>query len=852
MKQIFRCSLLIVFVLVGLAVGAVLRLEAVRPGEVQQPAQAAAAAPGVVVNGSFEDMDGKLPRGWRVSNRSPIFSVDSAAHTGRTSVKVSSAEGADAWWYAVVPVKPYARYRLSGWIRAENVEAGTGRGALFSLHGLEGMATPAVTGTRDWTRVELVFDSAGNDGVQVNCLLGGSGRSTGTAWFDDIQIEELSVRTLAPAATIQLSRARAPMSKYIYGQFIEHLGRCIYGGIWAEMLEDRKFFYNVGDKQSPWKPAGDPAAIAMNAAAPFVGAHTPDITLAGTGTPAGIEQGELGVTAGRRYVGRVVLAGDAGAGPVQVSLVWGAGEKDRQTVTILSVSRDFHPFPMSFTPAATTDAARLEISARGKGLLRIGTASLMPADNVEGFRADTLQLLRELNSPVYRWPGGNFVSGYDWRDGIGDRDRRPPRKNPAWRGVEHNDVGIDEFMALCRLLATEPYIAVNSGLGSVQSAADEVEYVNGAATTPQGAVRAKNGHKAPYACRFWSIGNEMYGNWQLGHMPLAEYQEKHNEFARAMRARDPSITLVGVGAVGQWTEGMLTNCADNMGLISEHFYVQEAPGLMSHVALVPRQIKRIAGAHRTYRQTLPTLAGKDIRIALDEWNYWYGPHLYGELGTQYFLRDALGIVAGLHEYLAPERHRLHGELRADGERHRRDQDEQTGRRPRLDRRRPRALPQALRDDSRRNRGRAGTAGRGRRVAREWQGADDIDRQPDPAGADHGPAARWPGAAGEGEAVARRRDRREGLQRAWKAAAGDRPGDGSGARVAQAHRAADERVALRADDRTIEWWDRYSAGLQPRGRGSSCSTQPPIRPDEPHFSSSSSTGCCCSSATTTRR
>ncbi len=95
---------------------------------------------------------------------------------------------------------------------------------------------------------------------------------------------------------------------------------------------------------------------------------------------------------------------------------------------------------------------------------------------------------------------------------------------------------------------------------------------------------------------------------------------------------------------------MLTNCADNMGLISEHFYCQEAPGLMGHVALVPRQVKRIAEAHKQYRQSIPGLAAKDIRIALDEWNYWYGPHVYGELGTQYFLKDALGIVAGLHEY----------------------------------------------------------------------------------------------------------------------------------------------------------------------------------------------------------
>jgi alpha-N-arabinofuranosidase len=105
-----------------------------------------------------------------------------------------------------------------------------------------------------------------------------------------------------------------------------------------------------------------------------------------------------------------------------------------------------------------------------------------------------------------------------------------------------------------------------------------------------------------------------------------------------------------VGDVGAWDEAMLAGNAANMSLISEHFYVQEAPGLMGHVAQVPRQIKRIADAHRRYRKTIPELAGKDIRIALDEWNYWYGPHLYGELGTRYFLKDALGIAAGIHEY----------------------------------------------------------------------------------------------------------------------------------------------------------------------------------------------------------
>ena len=454
----------------------------------------------------------------------------------------------------------------------------------------------------------------------------------------------------APAVTIDAASPTAPMSKYIYGQFIEHLGRCIYGGIWAEMLEDRKFFHPVAEDESPWTIIGAPRSITMTTTKAFAGQHSPEFEFDGTSGPAGIVQAGLGVVAGARYTGRVVLAGNSEAGPVDFSLVWGLGPSGRQTVTIRTFDDRYRPFPIAFRAGAASNDARLEIAARGKGRLRIGTASLMPADNIEGFRPDVLALLRELNAPVYRWPGGNFVSGYDWRDGIGDRDRRPPRKNPAWKGIEHNDVGIHEFMALCRLIGTEPYVAVNSGLGDAASAADEVEYVNGAATTPLGALRALNGQQAPFKVRWWSVGNEMYGDWQLGHMPLADYVKKHAAFADAMRAKDPGIELIAVGEVGAWDEAMLTGNAENMSLISEHFYVQEAPTLAGHVAQVPRHIKRIADAHRRYRENIPQLAGKNIRVALDEWNYWYGPHLYGELGTRYFLKDALGIAAGIHEY----------------------------------------------------------------------------------------------------------------------------------------------------------------------------------------------------------
>lgn len=445
--------------------------------------------------------------------------------------------------------------------------------------------------------------------------------------------------------TVDAAKTSAPMSKYIYGQFIEHLGRCIYGGIWAEMLEDRKFFYAVGADQSPWKPLRRSESVSMRSETPFVGSHTPSIA-----APGGMAQDGLGLVRGKQYVGRIWLAGDAGAAPVKVSLVWGKNTNERQTVTVANLSGQYAKTPLTFTAGADAAQGRLEIQAAGKGNVLVGTVSLMPADNVAGMRCDTLAVLKQLNAPVYRWPGGNFVSGYRWKDGIGDPDRRAPRKNPAWKGIEPNDFGLDEFMAFCREVEAEPYIAVNSGQGELAEAVEELQYANGAPNTPMGELRAKNGHEQPYRVKWWGIGNEMYGKWQLGHMPLEKYVAKHNEFAKAMRAADPSIKLIAVGDAGPWSEGMMKHCANHMDLISEHFYCGEKKDLIGHVRQIADAIRRKADAHRRYRRDFDSLQGKDIRIAMDEWNYWYGSHAFGELGTRYFLKDALGIAAGLNEY----------------------------------------------------------------------------------------------------------------------------------------------------------------------------------------------------------
>jgi len=622
---------------------------------------AAAETENLLANAGFEALRGDAPEGWttRVWSGAGEFSSVAEGRGGSRAVRIASADGGDLSWQATVPVRRGAVYRLSGWIRTEGVAAGTGRGALLNVHALDGTATPAVIGTRDWTRVESIVRVGSRDAITVHCLFGGWGRSTGAAIYDDLRLEEIDVAGFKPRVTLRPRRERAAIDPFIYGQFIEHLGRCIYGGIWAEMLEDRKFYFPIdGDyrlyraepqdrallfpvvARSPWRIIGDAQGVSMEREDSFVGEHTPLLQ-----PGAAIQQEDLGIVAGRKYVGYVWLRSD-GAARVTVTLSDASGSADISTG---GGAYEKHEF--AFVAQKSTDAAALRFAGAGAPVY-VGTASLMPADNVRGMRRDTLALIEALDAPIYRWPGGNFVSGYDWRDGIGDRDRRPPRKNPAWTGVEHNDFGIDEFLDFCRTVGTEPLIAVNCGFGDSYSAAQQVEYCNGGADTIGGGWRVANGHAAPYGVRYWCIGNEMYGDWQLGHMRLDYYVLKHNDFADKMRAVDPAVELVAVGAVGDWSRGMLRECADRMEMISEHFYCGANDDVATHVQQIPLNVRRIAEAHRAYREQIPGLAARGIRIAMDEWNYWYDHdrYVYGELGTRYRHRDALGVATGLHEF----------------------------------------------------------------------------------------------------------------------------------------------------------------------------------------------------------
>ncbi|HWC19053.1 MAG TPA: hypothetical protein VG498_18725, partial [Terriglobales bacterium] len=272
---------------------------------------------------------------------------------------------------------------------------------------------------------------------------------------------------------IDARQLKEPISKYMYGMFIEHIGNLINHSVWSEMLDDRKFYFPINSKPEAepagaptparqrmqykkWRPVGADDFVTMDAARAFVGEHSPEIKLEGE-TPHGIQQSGLALRNGKTYVGRIYLAGTPAA-KVKISLVWGSGADQRQEISAPVLHPQYEKIPLRFTAQADSDDGRLEILGTGSGSFHIGAISLMPAENLHGFRPDTIALLRQLNSGFWRLPGGNFVSNHNWRDAIGDPDKRPPTWDYAWNAMQPNDVGSDELMELCRLLGVDPYI----------------------------------------------------------------------------------------------------------------------------------------------------------------------------------------------------------------------------------------------------------------------------------------------------------------------------------------------------------------------------------------------------------
>ncbi|MEM2487302.1 MAG: alpha-L-arabinofuranosidase C-terminal domain-containing protein [Thermoproteota archaeon] len=259
----------------------------------------------------------------------------------------------------------------------------------------------------------------------------------------------------------------------------------------------------------------------------------------------------------------------------------------------------------------------------------VGENSRIP--NLRGLRLDVLEAVKAINPPIIRWPGGNFASGYHWKDGVGPRDKRPRRPNPAWGGVESNQFGTDEFIDFCREVGAEPFIVVNMGSGTPQEAAEWVEYCNGDVNTTYGKLRAEYGHPEPYNVKYWMLGNEMYGEWQIGHMDADTYAQAAVDFAKAMKKVDPSIKLIAVGWFGTsseplyWNKRVLEAAGDYIDYLSLHTYCWK-PSYDDYYTIVnyPLNVERdLNGVVKLINSVMKNKPEKDIKIALTEWGVWY-------------------------------------------------------------------------------------------------------------------------------------------------------------------------------------------------------------------------------------
>jgi alpha-N-arabinofuranosidase len=477
---------------------------------------------------------------------------------------------------------------------------------------------------------------------------------------------------LAPSGdlrvTVDATTVGEPVDPLVFGGYMEPATT----RVWAEMLTDRKFFRAVNDTAPPppgynagrvqlhyWKPVGPATAVEMDKVEPFVGDHTPRITL-DKAEEHGIQQEGIRLGKGKSYVGRIHLAGDPVA-KVVVRLVWGPGASGSKVFTMPPLTHVYRNIPLTFTSPVDIQDARLEIVGTGSGSFHIGTVSLMPSDNEQGFHPGMVKLFKDVGYAMAKWPGGNFVSQYDWRDGLGDRDKRPPR------GRESNDVGVHEFIAFCKLLGAEPYLAIDSGYGDDYSAAQEVEYVNGPSTSPMGKLRAANGHPESFNVRLWCIGNEMYGFWQAGHMSANQYAEKHVRIVKAMKKVDPTIKVTSAGAtpaelsmmtqenkqflpnfwwppfpndlpykfesINDYDYWMLKNGSDYIDHISEHTYaypelsfdekkqifVDLHDPLETQARRMTNRMGQAFEAWEIYKEKLPGLKSKNMKFIFDEW-----------------------------------------------------------------------------------------------------------------------------------------------------------------------------------------------------------------------------------------
>ena len=432
-----------------------------------------------------------------------------------------------------------------------------------------------------------------------------------------------SPSSIVPKLTVSRERVcSGKISALQNGQFIEYLcgltpsmfAEKIFDGGFEGVPEYKVAFRRQTDRiERPWYPDGavHRGEFLLDSANPSNGKVSQCIRQKpGDPCTLGISQGEKYVKAGEALRCRLHLRASGTHGPVTVAL-WGNGKT--YATAEFKPTEHWQRFAATLTPTDTDTHATLTISFRGPGAIWIDQVSLMPVKTVFGWRTDVAEALKELRPGIIRF-GGSTIEGLEWTGTIGPPDRRTPFTT-VWGGLEPANAGLDEFLQLCKWVGAEPLICIRFTGKEPSDAANQVEYVNGPATSRMGKLRAANGHAEPYGVRYWQIGNE------LGD---ATYQRHVVEFCKAMKAVDPSIKLLGAFP----SPGLLQSAGNQLDYVCPHHYnCRNLKGVEQDVLNLTKMI----GANAP---------GRKIRLGVTEWNTTAGDWGLGR-ATLWTLENAL-------------------------------------------------------------------------------------------------------------------------------------------------------------------------------------------------------------------
>lgn len=439
------------------------------------------------------------------------------------------------------------------------------------------------------------------------------------------------------------------LSPHMFGANLEHIGEAIYkNGIWAEVIENRKFCgadkftWDTGVKHDhldfgivqPWSGFNPSAQHVMYAHSnsEYIVKGDEQINRFGSGKQSqqitirekskekrGIKQLVNVNFVDEEHQFSIMLKGNGQTVYIQI------GELSFELKSLTT----WHEFKKNIKFTDSQKNKTLSISINCDELF-IANCSLMPKNTNFGFRQDITELIKEWVPSYLRWPGGNYLSGYKWINGVGDRNYRLPFYDFAWYQWENNDVGTDEFMQWCELIGSEPMITVNTGNGTPQEAADWIEYLTGSTATKYGKLRSKNGRSMPYELKTIFIGNEMFGGWQIGHTDAKTYALKYDQFVKAIKKVNKNLRFIAVGACadhfGHWNEIVLNNIKERIDELSIHYYSIRTEKDKTHPHYTSRYIPTVAASTEVELMLDMTIkevkknTKKHITIAFDEWN----------------------------------------------------------------------------------------------------------------------------------------------------------------------------------------------------------------------------------------